>query len=77
MKHIVYLCDRKACIINGKDYCVKNCMHTCRGDHAINGLCEDPENHPERFEKIESRIGPVYKEKEDYVHSERDEEASK
>lgn len=77
MKHIVYLCDRKACIINDKDYCVKNCMHTSRGDHAINGLCEDPENHPERFEKIESRVGPVYREKEDYVSSERDEEASK
>lgn len=77
MKHVVYLCDRKACIINGTDYCVDNCMLTHKADHAINGFCEDPDNHPERFEKIESRVGPIYKEKEDYTNDEPDEEASK
>ena len=76
MRHVVYLCDRKACIIDGTDYCVDNCMYTHKGEHAINGPCEDPENHPERFEKIETRVGPVYKEKEDYKKDESDEEVS-
>lgn len=26
------------------------CRHTCDPRYALNGPCEDPENHPERFE---------------------------
>lgn len=30
------------------------CHHTTHADHAINGPCEDPENHPERFEYVKN-----------------------
>ena len=55
---IAYICD-------GKDHCCQEpgcfmweeyaadtdmiCRHTINPEHAVNGVCEDPENHPERF----------------------------
>ena len=73
MIHTVYLCDRKACIFDGTDYCTYDyCKHTQKPNHAINGPCEAPEDHPERFEAIETRIGIVYKEKEDYKKNEEE-----
>jgi len=72
MTHIVYLCDRKACIIDGIDRCQDYCKHTQKPNHAIYGPCEDPENHPERFEVAESSIGIIYREKEDYKPNEEE-----
>ena len=59
---IAYLC-------NGKDECIYGpmcvyreepwtasddiCRHTLKPEHALNGICTDPENHPERFQVID------------------------
>lgn len=63
MNGTLYLCDGKACPLQfrtcedcGEDYF---CHHTVFEDHAKNGPCEDPENHPDRFERIEDSNGDV------------------
>ena len=35
--------------LQGMDYC----RHTFDARHAVNGPCKDPENHPERFNRID------------------------
>ena len=70
MNHTVYLCDRKACIINGEDLCVDYCERTQKPEYAKNGPCSDPENHPERFDVLKKNIGIIYLEKEDYKKDE-------
>ena len=61
MSEIVYICDGKACDTqtwalpsckaDGID--LEKCHHTTDPAHAKFGICEDPENHPERFEQLE------------------------
>jgi len=65
MATVAYICDFKdpRC----KDRCSGPsfgiCFHTTDPDHAVNGSCPDPENHPERFEYF--RNGDIYFEKEE------------
>ena len=69
---VVYLCDGKmpcakkvGCFLSGSD--VGFCKHTTDPEHALYGVCPDPQNHPERFEIIrDKRTGEVidYFEKE-------------
>lgn len=42
------------------------CRHTLNSKHAVNPLCEDPENYPERFEQI-----PDEKEESGFKYFER------
>lgn len=56
---IAYLCDGMD-VCNNKVGCfrmmnpgISNCHHTLNPEHAANGPCEDPENHPERFNKLD------------------------
>lgn len=65
MTRVAYRCNGKnpkccgsmSCIVNNIDYnpfgCI--CEHTMKEEYAVNGPCEDPWNHPERFRRI--RIG--------------------
>lgn len=44
--------DKPGCyrtLLPGMDHC----RHTFSEKYAANGTCADPENHPERFSKIE------------------------
>lgn len=63
MEGILYLCDRKACLPQFRQCSVWGdkyfCQHTVFEDHAKNGPCKDPENHPERFERMEDNNGYV------------------
>ena len=71
MNVTLYLCNHLACqpqFGGGRsglgDLC--GCKHTQFSDYAKNGPCKDPENHPERFERVEDNNGNVtYWEKED------------
>ena len=54
-----YLCDG-LCKCSDKVGCfrlakpgIDYCRHTFDERHAVNGACSDPENHPERFSKID------------------------
>lgn len=47
----LYLCDRREQCRESKS-CGDPCELTGNPEHAINGGCEDPENHPERFLKV-------------------------
>ena len=55
MKRIAYLCDGNGCDSKHKscEYLPKGhmarCTHTSDPEHAVNGRCDDPENHTERF----------------------------
>ena len=55
---IAYLCDGKACGNKADPYCALTkpprgeCARTIDPQHAKNGPCENPENYPERFEKL-------------------------
>lgn len=42
------------------------CRHTLNPKHAVNPICEDPENHSERFEQI-----PDEKEESGFKYFER------
>jgi hypothetical protein len=59
MNRIVYICDGKACDHKEFSSCkgdypgVDVCHHTTDPKHAKYGICEDPVNHPERFELLE------------------------
>lgn len=61
MSEIVYICDGKACddktwatpSCKIPDDIMCRCLHTTDPAHAKYGICEDPENHPERFEQLE------------------------
>ena len=73
---VVYLCDcRKPCGMgNG---CAQNnsafgfCKHTTDPEHALNGACDDPQNHPERFEVVcDKKTGEVI----DYYEKEQEHE---
>ena len=60
MNAIIYLCDdKKPCVNRG--FCklsgTGDCGHTTDADHAKNGICLDPHNHPERFERLVSESG--------------------
>lgn len=69
---VLYLCDcRLPCAMNvgchQSGTAVGVCRHTTQPEHALNGACADPQNHPERFEPvIDNRTGYVvdYFEKE-------------
>ena len=59
---ILYLCDalRECAGMNG--CCAYGivrgpCRHTTDPSHARNGACPDPQNHPERFERLQSSSG--------------------
>lgn len=43
-----------------------DCKHTTHPEYAIGDICKDPENHPERFEKVEAGYATQYWEREDY-----------
>ena len=56
---IAYICDG-LCACSGKVGCFRTglpgmdyCRHTFDERHAINGMCKYPENHPERFNRID------------------------
>lgn len=59
MSKVVYICDGKACDRKEFPSCRSDypgldmCSHTTNPAHAKFGICEDPENHPERFEQLE------------------------
>ena len=59
MSKIVYICDGKACVSTEWASCesvnlgIDKCSHTTNPAHAKFGICEDSENHPERFEQLE------------------------
>lgn len=55
---VAYICDGKAkCTLEPGCFARYDpvtwsdmvCRHTLDGSHAVNGICVDPENHPERF----------------------------
>lgn len=55
---IAYICDGKAkcslepcCFARFEPVTLSDvvCRHTLEEEHAVNGICSDPENHPERF----------------------------
>lgn len=56
---IAYICDGLDPKCSGKVGCFKSlcstaeCNHTLNERYALNGPCEDPENHPERFTFID------------------------
>ena len=62
---VLYLCDcRMPCATEvgcyKNDSAVGFCKHTTKPEHAMNGICEDPQNHPERFEPIrDKRTGVI------------------
>lgn len=71
---IAYLCDGLdkcsdgvMCYRLGKPGC--DCRNTFNPEHAAYGKCEDPENHPERFHKLDApgEDGDVYWEGEIYI----------
>ena len=59
---VLYLCDGKkercgqkcGCSFGKSEY--GNCKHTAEPEHAINGPCPDPQNHPERFEAVVNKV---------------------
>lgn len=61
MSEVVYICDGKACDHKELPSCkcnwlyrgIDTCHHTTNPAHAKYGICEDPENHPERFKQLE------------------------
>lgn len=61
MSETVYICDGNACDSKELPSCKSTylyrgldmCSHTTDPMHAKFGVCEDPENHPERFEQLE------------------------
>ena len=73
VRNVLYLCDGNGCRYEHKMCKMQDserCMHTTNPAHAINGVCEDPQRHPERFRYIGNGD---YAELEDYRH---DSEAS-
>lgn len=57
-KMVAYICDGKdecslkpGCFMRNDPLCKSDmvCKHTLNPKHAATSLCEDPENHPERF----------------------------
>jgi len=73
MKRVLYLCDgNKSCGINNS-FCAgkkankegESCAYTSDPSHAINGECDDPENHPERFMETEQSFWEILKEDDD------------
>ena len=58
---ILYICDQHFC---DDPSCLKyenyECHHTTSPNHALNGKCEDPWNHPERFGETGSCINGFY-----------------
>ena len=55
---VAYLCDGMGCKSEHKScrgFPAKSeyCRHTTDPDHAVNGPCEHPEEHPERFAELE------------------------
>lgn len=71
---VLYICDcRKPCGMglgcHQSSSAVGYCKHTKEPDHALYGVCEDPQNHPERFEAIrDKKSGEVI----DYFEKERE-----
>lgn len=67
-------CSFVGCSINGGE-----CKHTTNPDWAINEPCEDPKNHPERFEVERIPIGGTSSERyviyywEKEIHNENEE----
>ena len=59
---VLYLCDGEGCeyICHREVYV---CEHTTDPQHAVNGACEQPELHPERFTKHEDKFSCFYIEK--------------
>lgn len=59
MSKVVYICDGKACGRKEFPSCrssypsMDTCSHTTDQTHAKFGVCEDPENHPDRFKQLE------------------------
>lgn len=59
-KTVAYICDGKACEDQLWPSCkiprteIDHCDHTTNPEHAKNGPCEDPENHPERFKELQN-----------------------
>ena len=50
---VIYICDKKKdCADPNKFIPCYPCQHTTDPEHALNGVCEDPWNYPERFELI-------------------------
>ena len=64
---VTYLCDRKQ---KCKEHCLNDdnypCRHTLDPEHALNGICKDPQRHPERFWHMTADEVDIYEEKEDY-----------
>ena len=56
---VFYICDGKAC-----KNCSEECSHTSKVEHAVNGACENPQDHPERFQLKLGLDKPLYFEKE-------------
>lgn len=59
MSKVVYICDGNACDHKEFASCkgdypgIDVCCHTTDSAHAKYGVCEDPENHPDRFKQLE------------------------
>lgn len=47
---IIYICDKKKDCAEGTG-CGAHCNHTLDTAHALNGACDRPQEHPERFEE--------------------------
>lgn len=68
MGMIAYLCDGNGCSHVNKSCRTRmreRCHHTTDPAHAVNGACEDPQRHPERFLYLGNG---KYMEREDYRH---------
>ena len=62
----LYLCDggRKcnkslSCLLNPSAF-MGVCQHTTDENHALNGICDHPEEYPGRFEEIKSGNRIIY-----------------
>lgn len=59
---VAYLCDGQGCKREHKSCQVWpedspcRCWHTIDPEHAVNGPCEYPEEHPERFAELEPGV---------------------
>ena len=59
MMSVLYLCDGDGCryMCHRKLY---DCEHTTDPQHAVNGVCEQPELCPARFLKREDKFSVLY-----------------
>lgn len=64
-RNTLYICagdtDGVSCPLNDRE-CFEDCHYTTHPEYALNGPCEDPENHPERFKKVGTKDDYRYEE---------------